>query len=129
MAPGLLDSEIFRLQALEHVMRVSRTWDSLVSLLPKGGEAIWGNLDWAPEDDHVCASGLRKFQRQIKANGNDSDGRRGFHVQESTKYGRIISFSKTTSESQVSADFSLRRIAYQKNVSSLFFVILFDLNL
>ncbi|XP_057804974.1 putative phospholipid:diacylglycerol acyltransferase 2 [Salvia miltiorrhiza] len=95
MAPGLLDSEIFRVEALEHVMRVSRTWDSLVSLLPKGGEAVWGNLDWAPEEDHVCDSVMRKYEQQL----NDT---RGFQVKESTKYGRIVSFSKTALESEVS---------------------------
>lgn len=99
MAPGLLDSEIFGLQALEHVMRVSRTWDSILSLLPKGGEAIWGNLDSSPEEDHVCDSAMRKkYQQQFDMKGNDTDGRRGFQVQESTKYGRIVSFGKTASE-------------------------------
>ncbi|KAL1557668.1 putative phospholipid:diacylglycerol acyltransferase 2 [Salvia divinorum] len=97
MAPGLLDSEIFRLQALEHVMRVSRTWDSLVSLLPKGGEAVWGNLDWSPEEDHVCDWGTRKYQPQLKAKGNETDGRHSFQVQEPAKFGRIVSFSKTVS--------------------------------
>ncbi|XP_047966053.1 putative phospholipid:diacylglycerol acyltransferase 2 [Salvia hispanica] len=97
MAPGLLDSEIFRLQALEHVMRVSRTWDSLVSLLPKGGEAVWGNLDWSPEEDHVCDWGTRKYQQQSKTKGNETDGRHSFQVQEPTKFGRIVSFGKTGS--------------------------------
>ncbi|KAK4492234.1 hypothetical protein RD792_003034 [Penstemon davidsonii] len=93
MAPGLLDSEILGLQTLEHVMRVSRTWDSTISLLPKGGETIWGNLDWSPEEDHVCES-AKKFD----AKGNNTDGRRDFQVLESTNYGRIISFGKKSSE-------------------------------
>ncbi|CAA0815009.1 Putative phospholipid\\x3adiacylglycerol acyltransferase 2 [Striga hermonthica] len=91
MAPGLLDSKIFGLQALEHVMRVSRTWDSIVSLLPKGGDTIWGDLDWSPEEDHV--------QNQFDAKSNNTDGRRGFQIQlESAKYGRIVSFGKAASE-------------------------------
>ncbi|KAI3450656.1 hypothetical protein Pfo_007321 [Paulownia fortunei] len=98
VAPGLLDSEIFGLQALEHVMRVSRTWDSVISLLPKGGETIWGNLDWSPEGDHVCDSAMKNYQQQFDMKGNNTDGRRGFQVQESTKYGRIITFGKMASE-------------------------------
>lgn len=95
MAPGLLDSEIFGLQALERVMRVSRTWDSLISLLPKGGEAIWGDSNWSPEEDHVCDS--RKQQQQFEVQANDTDGSRRFRVQESTNYGSIISFSNSHS--------------------------------
>ncbi|KAJ9188747.1 hypothetical protein P3X46_000114 [Hevea brasiliensis] len=30
------------------------TWDSTISLLPKGGENIWSNLDWFPEVGQVC---------------------------------------------------------------------------
>lgn len=100
MAPGLLDSEMFGLQALERVMRVSRTWDSLISLLPKGGEAIWGDSNWSPEEDHVCDSVTRKHQQQqqqFEVQANDTDGSRRFRVQESTNYGSIISFSKSHS--------------------------------
>ncbi|KAF2321705.1 hypothetical protein GH714_001646 [Hevea brasiliensis] len=54
MLSGVLDSELLGIQTVEHVLRVSRTWDSTVSLLPKGGETIWGNLDWFPEEGQVC---------------------------------------------------------------------------
>eukprot|EP00611_Tribonema_gayanum_P026555 TRINITY_DN6353_c0_g1_i4.p1 TRINITY_DN6353_c0_g1~~TRINITY_DN6353_c0_g1_i4.p1 ORF type:complete len:502 (-),score=199.45 TRINITY_DN6353_c0_g1_i4:703-2208(-) len=30
-----------------------RTWSSLVTMLPKGGSAIWGNATWAPDDTAV----------------------------------------------------------------------------
>lgn len=103
MAPGLLDSQILGLQTLEHVMRVSRTWDSIISLLPKGGETIWGNLDWSPEEGHVCDSAKKTHQQQLEANGNKTDGRMVFQVEESTNYGRIISFGKTASELHSSA--------------------------
>ncbi|KAE8691041.1 putative phospholipid:diacylglycerol acyltransferase 2 [Hibiscus syriacus] len=53
MAPRVFESEILGLQTFEHVMRMSRTWDSIISLLPKGGDTIWGNMDWSPEG-HVC---------------------------------------------------------------------------
>ncbi|XP_027106777.2 putative phospholipid:diacylglycerol acyltransferase 2 [Coffea arabica] len=100
MAPGLFSSKTLGLQTLEHAMRVGRTWDSVISLLPKGGETIWGNLDWSPEEGHVCDS-LKKRQLQASASddkGNNSDSRRAFHVKELTKYGRIVSFGKNASE-------------------------------
>lgn len=50
VAPAVVD----QLQALRHVMRVSRTWDSTMSLLPKGGEAVWGNASSAPDDTFHC---------------------------------------------------------------------------
>lgn len=100
MAPGLLSSKTLGLQTLEHTMKVSRTWDSVISLLPKGGETIWGNLDWSPEEGHVCDS-LKKSQLQASASndkGNKSDSGRAFRVKELTKYGRIVSFGKDASE-------------------------------
>ncbi|KAK8516294.1 hypothetical protein V6N12_068904 [Hibiscus sabdariffa] len=60
-----LDLGILRLQALEHITQVSRTWDSLVSLVPKGGETIWGNMDWSPEEEHVCDFSKKKYSREL----------------------------------------------------------------
>ncbi|XWS28639.1 hypothetical protein CRYUN_Cryun25bG0088300 [Craigia yunnanensis] len=93
MALGILDSEILGLQTLEHVMRVSRTWDSIVSLVPKGGETIWGNMDWSPEEGHFCDfSKKRHSQPSLSDNNvNNSDVKRGFRVKDPVKYGRIIS--------------------------------------
>ncbi|XP_065866789.1 putative phospholipid:diacylglycerol acyltransferase 2 isoform X2 [Euphorbia lathyris] len=97
MFPGILDSEILRLQTLEHVLRVSRTWDSTMSLMPKGGETIWGNLDWSPEERHVCDLSKKTYRRS-SVNDNTSDVNEVFQVKKSVKYGRIISFSKSASE-------------------------------
>ncbi|GJP62660.1 hypothetical protein CLOP_g19694 [Closterium sp. NIES-67] len=72
--PGLFDS----LQALQHVMRVSRTWDSTMSMLPKGGEVVWGNATWAPEDSFNCSKARSKQQQQqqqqqgVAGSGNGS---------------------------------------------------------
>lgn len=92
MAPGVLDSEILRLQTLEHLIRVSRTWDSAISLLPKGGDTIWGNLDWSPEEGNGCDF-VKKGQPL-----NNSNGRRDFQVKDPVKYGRMISFGKAASQ-------------------------------
>lgn len=100
MAPGVLDSEILGLQTLEHVMRVSRTWDSTVSLLPKGGETIWGNLDWSPEEGHACHLGKKGNFRPspIENNANHSDRKSSFQIKEKVKCGRMISFGKVESQ-------------------------------
>ncbi|KAG9455013.1 hypothetical protein H6P81_007917 [Aristolochia fimbriata] len=101
MAPGLIDSEILGFQALEHVMRVSRSWDSVMSLLPKGGEAIWGNLDWSPEEGYECdqvKKYLKSFPTKQSSETNSTDGKLGFKVTDSVHYGRIISFSKKSSQ-------------------------------
>lgn len=94
MDPGVLDSEILGLQTLEHVMRVSRTWDSIISLMPKGGDTIWGNLDWSPED---CDSGKR-MNSEIGNNTGIIDLKRAFQHEEPVRYGRIISFGKDASQ-------------------------------
>lgn len=78
-------------------MRVIRTWDSTISLVPRGGETIWGNLDWSPEEDYVCDS-TKKVQSSKGNNVNNSDSSAVFRVKEPTKYGRIISFGKLASE-------------------------------
>lgn len=99
IAPGLINPKTLGFQTLEHVMRVLRTWDSTISLVPRGGETIWGNLDWSPEEDYVCDS-AKKMQAQSSEenNGNNSEIRAVFRVKEPTKYGRIVSFGKLASE-------------------------------
>lgn len=100
MDPGVLDSQILGLQTLEHVIRVSRTWDSILSLMPKGGETIWGNLDWSPEEGLPCdLSKKGNLQPYITdQNTNISDVAKGFHMEKTAKYGRIISFGKAALE-------------------------------
>ncbi|KAL5169796.1 putative phospholipid:diacylglycerol acyltransferase 2 [Glycine soja] len=49
LASGILNFDYLGRQTLERVMRVCRTWDSIISLMPKGGETIWGGLDWCLE--------------------------------------------------------------------------------
>ncbi|KAM7257015.1 hypothetical protein ACFE04_012756 [Oxalis oulophora] len=96
MAPGILDSEILGLQTLEHVMRVSRSWDSIMSLFPKGGETIWGDMDSSPEEGHDCHLVEKKLQ-PLQNDGNSTDLLRALKIKETVKYGRIISFGKAAS--------------------------------
>lgn len=98
MAPGVFDSEILGLRTLEHLLRVSRTWDSTVSLLPKGGETIWGNLDWSPEEGHGCDFTTKGEAHASGNSVNNVNQSRGLEVKDLVKYGRIISFGKAASQ-------------------------------
>lgn len=65
-----------------------------MSLIPKGGDAIWGTLDWAPEEDHNCvAKHFKKNDTQAAVENEAS-----FDDVKSLHYGRIISFGKDIAE-------------------------------
>ncbi|KAK4719834.1 hypothetical protein R3W88_018172 [Solanum pinnatisectum] len=100
MAPGLFDLETFGFQTFQHVMRVFRTWDSVISLLPKGGETVWGDLNRSPEEENVCHSAKTQYLHSSskESNGNDTDTRRSIQEKELAKYGRLVSFGKVASE-------------------------------
>ncbi|AED91921.1 unnamed protein product [Arabidopsis thaliana] len=93
IAPGFLDTDIFRLQTLQHVMRMTRTWDSTMSMLPKGGDTIWGGLDWSPEKGHTCCG---KKQKNNETCGEA--GENGVSKKSPVNYGRMISFGKEVAE-------------------------------
>lgn len=57
-----------------------------MSMIPKGGDTIWGGLDWFPEEGY---SPGRKKQRN-----NDTQ----FSQSKNANYGRIISFGKDIAE-------------------------------
>lgn len=67
-----------------------------MSMIPKGGDAVWGGLDWCPEEGFVPHS---KRQRN-----NDTqfsvENETGKVVSQSkpVNYGRIISFAKDVAE-------------------------------
>ncbi|MCL7026292.1 hypothetical protein MKW94_005770 [Papaver nudicaule] len=99
IAPGILDKTLFRLP-LQHVMRMIRTWDSTMSMLPKGGDTIWGGPDWSPEEGYYCNLEKRKSNSfQVV----DQDGK---VAEECTvkkiHYGRMISFGKDAADTHLS---------------------------
>ncbi|XP_071742409.1 phospholipid:diacylglycerol acyltransferase 1-like [Rutidosis leptorrhynchoides] len=99
VAPGVLDLDIFGFQTLQHAMRMTRTWDSTMSLIPKGGDAIWGTLDWAPEADHDCvAKQVKKINDTTQAAVDDDDDDDDDDKSVTLNYGRIISFGKDVAE-------------------------------
>lgn len=96
IAPQVLDIDIFHLQTLQHVMRMTRTWDATMSMIPRGGDTIWGDLDWSPEEDY----GPRK--KKQKCNETTSSENNGDESHDSKRkkiyYGRMISFGKDMAE-------------------------------
>lgn len=64
-----------------------------MSMIPKGGDTIWGNLDWAPEDDYSPSK--RKQQNnetEDQMTENEASRKHSVH------YGRMISFGKDVAE-------------------------------
>lgn len=91
-APAVLDKDVFGFQTLQHLMRMTRTWDSTMSMIPKGGETIWGGLDWAPDEGFDCA-------RKKSNNNTCSQNKIGnIDITKNVNYGRIISFGKEVAE-------------------------------
>ncbi|KAL2493298.1 Phospholipid:diacylglycerol acyltransferase 1 [Abeliophyllum distichum] len=95
IAPGVLDKDLFHIQTLQHIMKMTRTWDSTMSMIPKGGDTIWGGLDWAPEESYVPS------KRRQRNNGTNEDENTESKVKR-INYGRMISFGKDVAEAHSS---------------------------
>jgi hypothetical protein len=100
IAPEVLDSDFLGLQTLRHLMRMTRTWDSTMSMIPKGGETIWGGFDWSPEDGFECKSKKKKVNDSEVS--KDVNGEPVEVHQEPVNYGRMVSFGKDVAEAPVS---------------------------
>lgn len=101
IAPGVLDKDLFHMQTLQHLMKMSRTWDSTMSMIPKGGDTIWGDLDFSPEDGFTPSRKRRNATDEGKILDEDrstepKSKRRPVH------YGRMISFGKALAEADSS---------------------------
>ncbi|XP_039123936.1 phospholipid:diacylglycerol acyltransferase 1 isoform X2 [Dioscorea cayenensis subsp. rotundata] len=110
-APGVLDSDFFGLQTLPHIMRLSRTWDSTMSMIPKGGDTIWGGLDWSPEEGYDCSDN-KKSENVPHASEEFRVGVDDIHIS-NANYGRIISFGKDVAEPPSS---NIKRIDFRDAV-------------
>lgn len=97
LAPGMLNSEFFRFQTLQHVMRMTRTWDSTMSMLPRGGDTIWGGLDWSPEEGYSCSNKKQQTSDTPVTQCNE-DGSPVNDKKRGVNYGRIISFGQDIAE-------------------------------
>ncbi|XP_038696575.1 phospholipid:diacylglycerol acyltransferase 1-like isoform X2 [Tripterygium wilfordii] len=94
IAPGVFDNDVFGLQTMQHLMRMTRTWDATMSMIPKGGEVIWGDLDWSPEGGYNCS--VKKLRNNDTHAADNQKGGIGF--QKDVNYGRILSFGKDVAE-------------------------------
>ncbi|GAB4842606.1 Phospholipid:diacylglycerol acyltransferase 1 [Ancistrocladus abbreviatus] len=96
IAPGVLDNDLFHLQTLQHLMKMTRTWDSTMSMIPKGGDTIWGGLDWAPEEGYHCSKKMQQNNDTLVA--GDKETGPGNCQKKNVHYGRMISFGKDVAE-------------------------------
>lgn len=90
-------------------MKMTRTWDSTMSMIPKGGDTIWGDLDSSPEDDYLPSK--RRLNATEEAIDVSSETKR-----KRKHYGRIISFGKDIAEADSSqinrVNFRVRFLIY-----------------
>ncbi|CAH9118516.1 unnamed protein product [Cuscuta europaea] len=109
LAPGVLEKDIFRFQTLLHVMKMTRTWDSTMSMLPRGGDTIWGGLDWSPEDGYSPCTRKHKNNNTTKDSGHNGILNVESKASDVT-YGRMISFGMDAAKAE-SAE--LKRIDFR----------------
>ena len=80
-------------------MRMSRTWDSTMSMIPKGGETIWGGLDWSPEEGYIPKNKTHGNNNTSVSTQNESNK---VSQAKNPNYGRLISFGRDVAETHSS---------------------------
>lgn len=85
-----------------------------MSMIPKGGDVIWGGLDWSPEDGHLPSR--RKLKNNDTHNGDHNGNGDTVSFSKKTHYGRIISFGKDIAEADSS---EIERIEFLVRLFSL----------
>lgn len=106
----MLDKDLFRLQMmLQHVMKMTRTWDSTMSMIPKGGDTIWGGIDWSPEEGYCHGKRNQRNNNDTQVSGQ-SETESLVSQSKHANYGRIISFGKDVAEASSS---ELKRIDFR----------------
>lgn len=83
-----------------------------MSMIPKGGDTIWGGLDWSPEEGYL-PSKIR--QRMNDSQVSSESGTNSSGSQARVNYGRIISFGKDAAESPSS---EIEMIDFRVNLPS-----------
>lgn len=91
-----LDQNILGLSTLQLVMEITRTWDSVKSMLPRGGDIIWGNLEWSPEEDYVPNNKI------LRNSSGENEKQNTVSKAKRMNYGRMISFGKYVAEAPAS---------------------------
>ncbi|XP_071733518.1 phospholipid:diacylglycerol acyltransferase 1-like [Rutidosis leptorrhynchoides] len=98
IAPGVLDSDVFHIQTLQHIMRMSRTWDSTMSMIPKGGDTIWGGLDWSPEEGYLPKNKTDTNLNTSLMSSSQNNTHSKASQARNPNYGRFISFGREKAE-------------------------------
>lgn len=95
------------------MMKMTRTWDSTMSMIPKGGDTIWGGIDWSPEEGYSHAKRNQRNDNNTQVssqNETESLVSKAKHA----NFGRIISFGKDVAEATSS---ELERIDFRVRFS------------
>lgn len=95
-----MDKDLFRIQTLPHLMKMLRTWDSTMSMIPKGGETIWGGLDWSPEEGY--SPHKRKLRDKISQMASHQENQTAESKRKHVNYGRMIAFGKDAAQKRSS---------------------------
>lgn len=100
MSHGVLDPNVHGFQALQHIMHVFRTWDSIHYALPKGGDAIWGGKSLSIKESFECELRNKKNAMSLLTGrtspSNGTGGKGGFSIGMLAHYARIIFFKRIT---------------------------------
>lgn len=93
----MLDNDLFGLQTLQYMMKVTRTWDACMSMLPKGGKAIWGDATWSPEEGYDCSQQKEREVSEVDKQEKEASGLEiGAHGKPIAHFGRMVAFGKDT---------------------------------
>lgn len=69
-----------------------------MSMLPRGGEVIWGGADWSPEEGYECSTKKSKPEDthdcSVASVDNTTKVAVGSHGKPLAHYGRLVSFGK-----------------------------------
>lgn len=64
-----------------------------MSMIPKGGETIWGGLDWSPEEGYSLSK-RKKGKNDTELSTQNESATEATHV----NYGRMVSFGRDIAE-------------------------------
>lgn len=108
-------------------MRMTRTWDSTMSMIPKGGDTIWGGLDWSADVSYNCSAKKHKNNDTYSAFQN---GKENLGFMKNINYGRLISFGKDIADLHSSKlerlDFRVMFLIYTLSILFIISILLFN---
>jgi len=108
-------------------MRMTRTWDSTMSMIPKGGDTIWGGLDWSADVSYNCSV---KKNKNNDTYGAFQNGKENLGFMKNINYGRLISFGKDIADLHSSKlerlDFRVMFLIYTLSILFIISILLFN---